>query len=159
MKKHVLGTSLIIILVLTVTQVVVLAQNAPDNSARPNRIEGVWDESVTFRQCGTGDPLGTARGMGMFIHGGALTQTSDHFRASSGLGTWRHLDEQSYTSVFRVFRFNADDSFAGRTKITRNIELDKDGNTYTATVSLEVLNAADELIFTVCGTETATRLE
>lgn len=44
---------------------------------RGNRIEGVWDSEVTITDCQTGNVLATFRGLGMFIRGGALTQTSN----------------------------------------------------------------------------------
>src|SRR5713226_4419700 len=112
MKMHSLRTSLIVTLALTVTQVLVLAQNVPDNFAHARSVEGVWDVSGTARQCDTGDPIVTFRAMNMFIRGGTLTET--------------------------IHRFSADGSFAGRSKVTRNIELSKDAGEFTSTYSLDV---------------------
>src|SRR5713226_2544955 len=140
MKMHSLRTSLIVTLALTVTQVLVLAQNVPDNFAHARSVEGVWDVSGTARQCDTGDPIVTFRAMNMFIRGGTLTETGPNFLRSSSLGTWHHLGERSYMAVFTLHRFSADGSFAGRSKVTRNIELSKDAGEFTSTYSLDVFN-------------------
>jgi hypothetical protein len=158
MKRHILRTSLTIVLALTITQVEALGQNESHNSRRPHGIEGVWNESVTFRRCDTGNATGTDHAMVMFIRGGTLVQAADHL-ASPGLGTWRPLEEGRYTSIFQLFRLNADGSLAGRSKATRDIELNENADEFTGTSVLEVFDASDKLIFTVCATETATRLD
>ena len=122
-------------------------------------IEGVWDVSVTIRQCDTGAPIVAIHAMNMFIHGGTLTETSNDLLRSSSLGTWQSVSRRGYTSVFRFFRFNEDGTFAGRNKITRAIRLSADANRFTANAVFEVLDVNDNLLSSGCATETATRLQ
>src|SRR5436190_14455444 len=122
-------------------------------------IEGVWDVSVTIRQCDTGTPVVAIHAMNMFIQGGTLTETSNDLLRSSSLGTWRRVSRHGYTAVFRFFTFNADGSFAGRNKITRTIKLSADANRFTANAVFEVLDVNDNLVASGCATETARRLE
>jgi hypothetical protein len=80
-------------------------------------------------------------------------------RRGPGLGTWQFLGGQSYSAVFRFFRFNPDGSFAGTRRVARTIELSDDSNQFTTTATDEIFDANDVLIQTGCATETATRLE
>jgi len=165
MNKPSLKTSLVVVLASSVLQTCMLAQNAPANSAQAastwngRAIEGVWDASVTIRQCDTGDPIGSARSMSMFNRGRTLTETSNSFFRGPGLGTWAHVGGRSYTTTWKLFRFSADGSYAGSTRVTRNLELSDSADEFTSTAVGEVFNTADELVFTFCGTEQATRRE
>jgi len=138
-----------------VTQVWLSAHDEQDRQG----IEGVWDVSVTIRQCDTGTPVVAIHAMNMFIQGGTLTETSNDLLRSSSLGTWRRVSRHGYTAVFRFFTFNADGSFAGRNKITRTIKLSADANRFTANAVFEVLDVNDNLLTSGCATETAQRLE
>jgi len=136
-----------------------IQEDSSGPSALAGRIEGVWDVRVIIRQCDTGNPIRNVRAMNMFVHGGTLTEIATNFQRGSSLGTWRQVGAQDYAAVFRFFRFNPDGSFAGTTKVTRNIELSRDANEFTATSSFENFDANDNLISTGCATETASRLE
>jgi hypothetical protein len=124
-------------------------------------IEGVWDVSVTGVSCATGAPIFTDPhgAILMFIEGGALTEIADRANRSTGLGTWRHLGGRSYTALEKWFEYTATGSFNGTTVITREIELSKDTDEYTATATTQVYNAMGQLINTGCATATATRFE
>jgi hypothetical protein len=165
MTKPSLRTSLVVVLAFTVTQVYMLAQSVPIQSAQAESrgngraIEGVWDQSVTVRQCETGDPIGSARSMSMFNRGGTLTETSNSFHRGSSLGTWLHVGGRSYATAWKLFRFGADGSYAGSTRVRQNLELSDNADEYTSAAVGEVFNPADELVFTFCATGTATRLE
>jgi hypothetical protein len=122
-------------------------------------IEGVWDVSVTAVSCATGATLFTGRAILMFIDGGSLTEIADRANRSTGLGTWRHLGGRSYTALEKFIDYTAAGGFNGTEVITREIELGKNADEYTATATTEVFNAADQLIRTACATATATRFE
>jgi hypothetical protein len=136
-----------------------IQEDSPEHSGLAGRIEGVWDVKVTILECDTGNAIRNVRAMNMFIHGGTLTETATNLLRGSSLGTWHQVGAQNYTAVFRFFRFNPDGSFAGTTKVTRNIELSRDANEFTATSSVETFDANDNLIATGCARETASRLE
>jgi hypothetical protein len=137
-------------------------QKASDQaSAHAKRIEGVWEAQATLRVCQTGAPLATFRAMSMFIRGGSLLDTNAAPPATRGpgFGRWEYLGERSYRAVFRFFRYNPDGSFAGVTRVTRNITLGEGGDEFTGTGGAEVFDANDNLIATGCNTETARRVE
>jgi hypothetical protein len=95
----------------------------------------------------------------MFIDGGTLTETADRANRSGGLGTWSHLGGSSYTTLEKWFEYTATGAFNGTTVITREIELSKDADEYTATASTQVYNAIGQLVNTGCATSTALRFE
>ena len=149
------GMALATTVAVTAAQVSLSAHEEQDRQG----IEGVWDVSVTIRQCDSGAPVAAIHAMNMFIQGGTLTETSNDLLRSSSLGTWRRVSRHGYTAVFRFFTFNPDGSFAGRNKITRAIKLGIDANRFVANAVFEVFDVNDNLVVSGCGTETAQRLE
>ena len=124
------------------------------------RIEGVWDVSVTVVSCATGAPLFTDPhgAILMFIDGGTLTETANRANRSAGLGTWSHLGGTSYTTLEKWFEYTAAGTFNGTTVNTREIELSKDADKYAATASTQVYNAMGQLINTeLCASSSAKR--
>jgi hypothetical protein len=132
-----------------------------DGWDRGDRIEGVWDSQVTLTDCQTGNVLTTFRGLGMFIRGGSLSQTDNQPPGlfSPGVGRWEHSSGGHYTATFRFFTFDANGAFTGVGRVSRNIQLDRDGNTFSSVISSEIFDTNGNLIATLCGTETATRAE
>src|SRR5215207_11098417 len=161
--RAVFGVSLTHFLALTATRMSASAQGESGKLSSGNgKIVGVWDVRVTRRDCQTGAPLGVNPPvMNMFNGGGTLLETSAGLptRRGPGLGTWQYAGAQSYSAVFRFFRFNADGSFAGTRRVARTIELSRDANEFTATATDELFDASGNLFQTGCATETATRLE
>ena len=159
------GGALTLIFALTAATMLASAQEDKGSgklSSGNGKIVGVWDVRVTRRDCQTGDALGVNPPvMNMFNRGGTLLETGAGLptRRGPGLGTWQHVGGQSYTAVFRFFRFNADGSFAGTRRVARTIELSEDANEFTATATDELFDAGGNLFQTGCATETATRLE
>ena len=161
--RAVLLMTLTLVIAFTETQMLASAQgDAGKLSSGNGKIVGVWDVRVTRRDCQTGDSLGVnSPVMNMFNRGGTLLETSSGLptRRGPGLGTWQYLGRQSYSAVFRFFRFNADGSFAGTRRVARTIELSADSNEFTATATDELFDSSGNLFQTGCATETATRLE
>jgi hypothetical protein len=161
--KALFGVALTLLLTLTATRMSASAQEESGKLSSGNgKIVGVWDVRVTRRDCQTGDALGVnSPVMNMFNRGGTLLETSagSPTRRGPGLGTWQYVGEQSYSAVFRFFRFNADGSFAGTRRVARTIELSQDANEFTATATDEIFDANGNLTQAGCATETATRLE
>jgi len=122
-------------------------------------LEGVWDISVTVRSCTTGAVLATGRVIQMFSDGGTMTEIADRSNRSAGLGTWRHLGGRSYSTLHKSIEYSAAGTFNGTTVITRELELSKTGDEFTATTTFENFDANDQLFNTGCATSTATRFE
>ena len=76
-------------------------------------------------------------------------------------GFWnvgKHWDRRNHSAPFQFFQFNPDGTFAGSVRIARTIQLAQDANSYASTVSVEILNPSGNVVATLCGTESATRL-
>jgi hypothetical protein len=142
------------------TQIPVSAQPAREQQEQEQqRLEGVWDINVTVRSCTTGAVVATGRDIHMFIDGGTMTEIGDRANRSAGLGTWRHLGGRSYSTLHKFIEYSATGTFNGATVITREIELSKTGDEFTATTTFENFDANDQLFNTGCATSTATRFE
>lgn len=162
MMKRFLRSSAMAALVLAAAPMIVFAQETADaENARKEipRIEGVWTSTVTIRDCQRGDVIRNVRALNLFIHGGSTVETAVNVLRTPSVGTWSHLEGQTYTSIFNFFRYNPDGTFASRAKVTRTIELSDDGSQFTTTGIVEDFDANNVLISKTCPTETATRVE
>jgi hypothetical protein len=134
-------------------------------AARARRIEGVWDVTVTLRDCQTGNPLppplSPIHARNMFIRGGTLTELNARGNPTvrnPSFGTWHIDDDGTYAAVFRYSRFNPDGTFSQTVKVTRQIRLSRDADAFAANAFVEVVDVNDMLVQTGCATEAATRL-
>jgi len=178
MLKTMSGVVLAILLTLTISQVPVTGQDAKEHqsqdaednqlkessehSAQARRLEGTWLTQVTIRNCQTGDPIGNIQSLVTYVRGGTVVETSSAVSSalrSTGQGVWHHRGGRRYAATFMFFRFNPDGSFAGTSKIMQDIKLSRDGDELNITLTLEVLDANNNVIATVCATATGTRLE
>jgi hypothetical protein len=134
-----------------------VAQTASD--ADP--IEGAWQSAVTVRDCASGAVLRTFNGLTVLHRGGTASATNSLPPSGNGpaFGTWkRGTAASSYTVTLRFFRFNADGTFAGAQNLTRTVTLAADGKTLSGTLSAQVVDPAETVVQTSCGSETATRV-
>jgi hypothetical protein len=124
------------------------------------RIEGVWTSDVTITDCSSGTILATFHGLGMFIHGGSLSQTNNMnpALASPSAGHWEFLGGRSYSASFQFFRFDTTGTWTGTQKVSRDITLDSSGDTFTSVISFTTYDVNGNVIASGCGTETATRV-
>ena len=142
------------------------ALNAPDPSsanhfAPDRRIEGLWDEQVTIKNCDTGATLMVSRGTNLFIRGGALvaTNTAPPMAMGPTLGQWWHESHGHYFGAkMRLNRFNPNGSFAGIREIEREITLYNDANELSGTVNAQDFDPTGNLLATICASETGTRV-
>lgn len=134
---------------------------APAALAGPqgNILQGLWDSQVTLTDC-NGNTLAAFRATEMFHAGGTLTSTDNTPPTlhGPGFGTWERLPGRSYAAPFQFFNFNPDGSFAGVQKIQRTIMVASDGNSYSSVVTFESYDPNGNLLFSGCGSETATRV-
>lgn len=122
-------------------------------------IEGLWNSQVTVTNCQTGAVMRQFQAMNLFIHGGTVTDTDVQPPSTHGpaFGTWQASGGAQYTSVFQLYRYNPDGSFAGANKVTRSITLGVDGNSFNSTLAIDVEDPTGATLSSTCGTETATR--
>lgn len=123
-------------------------------------LEGAWDSQVTNTDC-NGNTLAQFRGFGIFHQGGTFTGTGNLNSPALGgpaLGTWQRTGMRTFNAPLQFFTFNPDGSFAGTVKIARQIDLSAHGNSWTCTFTFLIYDPNGNLVFSGCGTETATRL-
>lgn len=122
-------------------------------------IEGVWESTVTIRDCTSGAVVRSFKGMNNFHRGGTLSDTNFAPTATRGpgMGVWRKTGASSYTASFRFYRYNTDGTLAGSQKVTRTTTL-ADANNASGTISAQVLDTSENVLQTLCGTETSVRV-
>lgn len=159
LSKRTLASTLALLGAIGILATSLPAQAAPDQRSG-DRIEGVWDSQIHIVDCPSGAVLASFRGLGLFIRGGSLTQTNNMapFLSSPSFGSWHALGGGHYSATFRFFRFLPDGTNTGLQKVTRDIQLDPAGSTFTGTVAFETYDTAGNLIASGCGTETSTRV-
>lgn len=160
-----IGTAALAILLLAVfaqipvfTQILEVVPPGP-----PRTIEGVFQTTVTQRNCQTGNPIVTFTGLSTFNQGGTMAETSSALPPalrSAGHGVWRReAGSQEYSFAFTFLRFNPDGTFAGTQIIRQTATLAPGGNQYNSTGFIEVYNVNGNLLGTGCATAVATRFE
>jgi hypothetical protein len=108
MKRRILVSCMMTVVCFSVVQSVASAQETPG-------IDGIWIGNVVAADCTSHMPLPGAvpfRALYMFGHDGSLTTEAAFFvpvaPRSSGLGTWKHNQGQTYASKFWFFRYKAE---------------------------------------------------
>lgn len=162
------GTFVALLMLFGATQIFVSGQEDKnvEFSEKPapasKSIEGVWQTTVTVRNCQTGAAMGTFRGLSTFHEGGTMSETAvssgPGFR-SPAHGVWEKERRGTYSASFIFLRFAPDGTFAGTQKTTVTNVLTGDGNTYDSTASVQVLDPHNNVLFTGCATATAIRFE
>ena len=129
-------------------------QATASDEERP-RLNGVWNVAVAIRNCETGELIRSVRAVNLFVHDGSMAETSSNSRRSSSVGTWRHLRDNTYTSMFEFFRYNPDGTFATWARVRRTIEVSEDGTQFVSTGTVEDFDAQNVRVSVGCSTETA----
>jgi hypothetical protein len=172
-----MGTTLAILMLAVFTQISVSAQEniiseeksverAQENlsleGGNPRGLEGVWNHTNTRRNCATGDAIQTFAVMHTYMSGGTMSDWgagNPPSLRSNGQGIWSYQSRGSFSTAFQFFRFNPDGTYAGKQVVREQIELSPDGNSYDATATAQVFDAAGNVIANNCSTGTATRFE
>ena len=124
-------------------------------------IEGVWEPTVTVRDCQTQAPLFSFLSMDSYIRGGSLVaeSASQPFERATGLGTWRHAGGRNFTSAFQFFTYAPDGTPSGRLKAASSIRVSADGKSFRSQDTVEVSDLNGTVIFQSCVTREAIRLQ
>lgn len=169
-------TALAVLMLAAFTQISVFGQDNPGGEkageaqqedllsrrANARRLEGSWNNQGTRLNCQTGAVIGTFQAMLTFARGNTMwdagTQISPALRSPSN-GVWYYEGGQHYETAFQFFRFNADGTWAGRQIVRQEIELSRDGNSYTATATAQILDVNGIVIQNNCSRGIGTRFE
>ncbi|APV51768.1 hypothetical protein BWI17_20020 [Betaproteobacteria bacterium GR16-43] len=137
-----------------------MAAAIPARASDADPVEGVWDFTVTRRDCASGAVLGTQRALTVFHRGGTLSNDNSTAPGSHGamFGTWKRGSRPAYAVQMVFMRFNADGTMAGTQKVVRSLALAADGNTLTGTVVAHTLDATAAGTAQGCATETGIRV-
>jgi hypothetical protein len=130
-------------------------------------IVGVWRTRVRPRNCETGEvaPVSGLRGLFTFHEGGTASEYGigpgqTPALRSPGHGLWRREPGwQEYRYAFTYYRYDASGAFVGSQRVTSALVLDASGDAFTSNSDVEVFDASDTLIMTVCATAAGTRFE
>ena len=76
-----------------------------------------------------------------------------------GHGVWQHQIGRQYSAAFRFLNFLPDRTFIGTNVVRSSVTVSLDGNGYTSTDTLEVLDANGVVVGTGCATAAATRFQ
>ena len=128
-------------------------------AAEADAIEGVWESTITIRDCASGAVVRTFKGMNTFHRGGTLSDTNNAPTATRGpgMGVWKKNPGGNYTGSFRFYRYNADGTLAGSQKVTRTTTM-TDNSSTTGTISAQIIDTSENVLQTLCGTETSVRV-
>jgi hypothetical protein len=125
------------------------------------RLTGVWNVSVTLRDCVSGDPVKPAfPAMNQFGIDGSESEVGSGTPPSGrypSFGTWRYIGNHQFDSKFSFFLFNPDGSYAGTQDVTRTITLSNDANQFSSQAEVSIYDPQHNLLKTGCATETAAR--
>ncbi len=162
--KTIGGAALAILMLAIFAQVRVSAQILVEIPPQSEDIKGVFQTTVTQRNCQTGSPTGTFVGLLTFNEGGTLAETSTVLSPAlrtPGHGVWSFdPNSQQYSLAFTFYRFNPDGTFAGRTVGRQTLTLAPGGNELTSSGTVQAFNAAGIQLGTGgCATSVATRFE
>ena len=132
-----------------------LAQSASD--ADP--VEGVWESTLTVKDCTSGAVLATFKGQSVLHRGGTLSADNSQPTVTRGAayGTWKRGAGNAYTSTLVFMRFNPDTTLAGTQKLVRSFSMAADGNSLTGTIAAQIINTAGVVVQQVCVSETGAR--
>lgn len=175
MKTRTLTQTFILALAMMVTLTIgssmAFGQDKDDKRSSDSRTEeqgndtvGVWQGSVTPRDCQTGAPLGDPiKNLITIMQGGTLSEDNadpiDGPYHTSAHGIWERTSGRTYTAVFLRFVFDPDRTFLGTERVRINIRLSRDLNSFTGNGPFEVLDPNDNVVFTGCASVTSTRLK
>jgi hypothetical protein len=131
------------------------------SKAQARAIEGVWEPTVTARDCQTQAPLFSFLAMASFIRGGSLVveNAGQPFERATGLGVWRHAGGRDFTSAFQFFTYAPDGTLAGRVKTSTHIRLSPGGKSFRSYDTVEVSDLNGTVILQGCATQEAIRLK
>ena len=134
--------------------------HAQSTTAAADPIEGLWQSTVSLKDCASGAPLGAFRGLTIFNAGGTANADGNQPSATkgAGLGTWKRTTTGSYTIDLRFWRYGNDGLPIGQQRLTRTITLAADGRSLTSTITTQALDAGDNVVLTGCGTESGARI-
>jgi len=159
--QTIVGTFLGLLMLIIGTQTLVFGQENKTNGQQSSALVGVWRNTITLRNCQTGNQIATFQGLLTFHEGGTMSEFGgiNPVLRSPGHGVWQASNPFHPTFAFTYLRFNADGTYAGTQRVRSTLNLALDGNSFQATSTIEVLDVNDNVVGMPCATTMATRFE
>src|SRR5581483_10832065 len=82
-------------------------------AAQDNSIAGVWNVTVTVKNCQTNALITTVHSLQMFLRDGSMIETANTASRGISVGAWTHAEGQTYQGAFSFFRYKPDGTFGG----------------------------------------------
>ena len=157
----IVGTFLGLLMLLIGTQTLVFGQENKTNGQQSSALVGVWRNTITLRNCQTGNQIATFQGLLTFHEGGTMSEFGgiNPVLRSPGHGVWQASNPFHPTFAFTFLRFNADGTFAGTQRVRSTVSLGLDGNAFQSTGMAEVLDVNDNVVGMSCAATMATRFQ
>lgn len=158
-------TATLLAIALAAASTVAAAASLPEHHPRlllspANAIVGTWEFQGRFFACATGQTQRELRASSVFNAGGTMLDTSTAPPDTRGpaFGIWTY-DERAghYVAQMRLYRYNADGSFAGVAQVRRTLVLSSDGDSATGTFTGQILGPQEQVLAATCGDETGVR--
>jgi hypothetical protein len=138
------------------------AAQSEESESHAKGLQGTWRVQLTVRDCQTNAALRTFPAVFTFAKGGTLTATTagqSPALFTPNLGVWEHTRGNTYSAVSEAFVFSPVGVWIQTHRLTRAIELDRDADEFTDTVTLEIFDTNHNLIVTGCGTSAGRRFD
>ncbi|MCB1670915.1 MAG: hypothetical protein R3F41_12515 [Gammaproteobacteria bacterium] len=128
-------------------------------NARGSRIVGVWDVTVDLYNCDTGDYISSFPAMHKFELGGTGQVVPGNSPAVPvHMMVWEYLGGNSYSSVFKFFRYNPGGQLIGTTVLTNEVWVSEDGAEYHGSGISELYDLNGNRVFVAgCPSVSGTR--
>ena len=122
-------------------------------------IEGVWEGTVTFRDCTTSAALGGIQAASSYHRGGTMSDTNASPTASRGpgFGTWVKAGS-SYTIKFRFFAYDATGAVSGVQRVTRTLTLGANNTSGTGSTTFQLFDLNGAVVRSGCASDVANRV-
>lgn len=141
---------------------VLICNPALPAGADADPVEGVWDFTVTRRDCTSGAVLGTQRALSMFQRGGGFANDNSTAPQTHGamFGSWkRSAGTAAHYTVQMVFmRFNPDGTWAGSQRVQRELVLAADQRQLRGEVVAYSVDTAGAVLQRGCADEIGVRV-
>jgi hypothetical protein len=156
---------LAVMLALTMTAPIVFGQGNDWSDDNDRSIVGVWRTVVTARNCQTGDPLVTLKGLFTFNKGGTMSEwtigpgQSPAVRGP-GHGVWqRGRGWQNYSIGFTFYLYDPSGVLIGSQRVKAALHVEANGDVFTTKATNQTLDTNDNVIANGCGSSVGTRFE
>jgi len=126
-------------------------------AAQDNSIAGVWNVTVTVKNCQTNALITTVHSLQMFLRDGSMIETANTASRGISVGAWTHAEGQTYQGAFSFFRYKPDGTFGGIGKAVETIKVSNDGSQFAASGTIQDYDSKNALTSTACFTHAATR--